>query len=43
MAQKRSIDETWRHLGTLLNTVTPEECANYFATPDTLPSKHEGV
>ena len=31
MAQKRTIDETWRHLGTLLNTVTPEECANYFA------------
>ena len=31
MAQKRTLQETWRHLGTLLNTVTPEECANYFA------------
>ena len=31
IAQKRTIEETWRHLGTLLNTVTPEECENYFA------------
>ena len=31
MAQKRTLQETWRHLGILLNTVTPEECANYFA------------
>lgn len=31
IAQKRTIDETWRQLGTLLSTVTPEECANYFA------------
>lgn len=30
MAQKRTIEESWRHLGTLLNSVTPEECANYF-------------
>jgi len=31
MAQKRSIEETWRHLGHLLDSITPEECANYFA------------
>ncbi len=30
LAQKRSIEDTWRHLGKLLNTFTPEECANYF-------------
>ena len=30
MAQTRTIEESWRHLGTLLNSVTPEECANYF-------------
>lgn len=30
MAQKRTIEETWRHLGNLIGTVTPIECANYF-------------
>ena len=29
MAQRRTIEETWRYLGRLIATVTPEECANY--------------
>lgn len=29
-AQKRTIDETWHHLGTLVVTIKPGECANYF-------------
>ena len=29
MAQGRTIEETWRCLGRLIATVTPEECANY--------------
>ena len=30
MAQKRNIDETWRHLGALIQQITPHECANLF-------------
>jgi putative transposase len=30
MAQKRSIEETWRHIGDLIGTIPPHECANYF-------------
>ncbi len=29
MAQKRTIEETWRHIGSLIHTITPNECANY--------------
>ena len=29
-AQKRTVDETWRHLGYLVSTIEPHECANYF-------------
>ncbi|PSH62969.1 IS630 family transposase, partial [Phyllobacterium brassicacearum] len=29
-AQKRTVDDTWRHLGYLANTIKPDECANYF-------------
>ena len=29
-AQKRTVDDTWRHLGYLANTIEPDECANYF-------------
>jgi transposase len=28
-AQKRSIEDTWRHIGGLVETIRPEECANY--------------
>ncbi|MEM8590422.1 MAG: IS630 family transposase, partial [Pseudomonadota bacterium] len=31
LAQRRSIDDTWQHLGHLIGTITPPECANYFA------------
>jgi len=30
MAQKRTMEETWRQVGQLVGTVTPIECANYF-------------
>lgn len=29
-AQKRTIEETWRHVGTLVSTIGATECANYF-------------
>ena len=29
MAQKRSTDETWRHVGTLMDTFSERECTNY--------------
>jgi transposase len=29
-ADPRTIDSTWRQIGTLLDRFTPEECANYF-------------
>jgi transposase len=31
LAQKRTIDETWRHVGHLVSTIQPHECANYLA------------
>ena len=30
VAQKRTIEETWRHIGHLVATIQPAECANYF-------------
>jgi transposase len=30
-AQKRTIEETWRHIGNLVTTTEPVECANYLA------------
>lgn len=30
IAQKRTIEETWQHLGHLVSTILPSECANYF-------------
>ena len=29
MAQRRSIEDTWRHVGNLVQTIRPNECANY--------------
>lgn len=29
-AQKRTVEETWRHVGHLVTTISPDECANYF-------------
>jgi len=31
MAQKRSIEEVWRQVGRVLDTISPDECANYFS------------
>ena len=28
-AQKRTIEDTWRHLGQLVQTIEPDECQNY--------------
>lgn len=30
-AQKRTIEDTWRHIGHLIHDIQPRECANYFA------------
>lgn len=29
-AAERTVEETWRRIGSLLNTFSPKECANYF-------------
>jgi transposase len=29
-AQKRTIEDTWRYIGHLTETIQPQECANYF-------------
>jgi transposase len=31
-AQKRSVDDTWRHIGTLVADIQPDECRNYFVS-----------
>ncbi|WP_245475103.1 IS630 family transposase [Bradyrhizobium sp. Leo121] len=31
IAQKRTLEDTWRHLGNLVATIQPRECSNYFA------------
>ncbi|MBA8852541.1 hypothetical protein FHW20_003504 [Ochrobactrum intermedium] len=28
-ALKRAIDDTWRHIGRLVETIQPAECQNY--------------
>jgi len=30
-AQKRTVVDTWRHIGSLVATINPDECANYLA------------
>lgn len=30
-AQKRTVEDTWRHIGLLVGTIGPTECANYLA------------
>ena len=29
LSQRRTIEETWRHIGHLVGTIKPEECANF--------------
>lgn len=31
MAQKRTVGDTWRHIGTLVETIYASECQNYLA------------
>lgn len=31
MVQKRTVEETWRRLGKLLDDIPPTDCSNYFA------------
>jgi transposase len=30
-AQKRTLEDTWRHIGSLVDSIDPHECSNYFA------------
>lgn len=30
LAQKRNAEDLWRHIGHLVGTITPDQCANYF-------------
>ena len=30
MAQQRTVEDTWRHIGSLVATIEPQECSNYF-------------
>ena len=39
MAQKRTVEETWRHVGHLIPTVTNQECTNYFINAGYEPIK----
>jgi transposase len=31
LAQKRTVDDVWQHIGSLVATIQPNECTNYFA------------
>jgi putative transposase len=31
MAHKRTVEQTWRHIGALFETIQPSECQNYLA------------
>ncbi len=31
-AQKRTLEDTWRHIGTLVQTIDTAECQNYLAS-----------
>ena len=33
-AQKRTIEDTWRHLGHLVSAIQPNECSNYLANAE---------
>jgi len=34
LAQKRSPEDAWRHIGELVATLQPPECSNYFANAE---------
>lgn len=37
-AQKRTIDDAWRHIGGPVETLQPDECANYFRNAGYVPT-----
>jgi len=37
-AAERTVEDTWRRIGTLLETFTPDECANYFENAGYAPT-----
>jgi len=39
MAQKRSIPDIWRHIGSLVDTINQDECANYLANAGYVSTK----
>ncbi len=39
MAQKRTVDDTWRHLGSLILSIQPQECSNYFRNSGSASNK----
>ena len=43
VAQKRTVEDTWRHIGHLVSTIEPRECRTTSQTLDTLPSKREAL
>ena len=40
-AEERTVEATWRRIGSLLYQFTPAECAGYFPTPDMFLLKME--
>jgi transposase len=40
-AGERTVEETWKRIGTLLDAFSPTECANYLKMPDTL--QHDAI
>jgi len=39
IAQKRPVSDTWRHIGRLIDTNTPDECANSRASAECVSAK----
>ena len=40
--RKRTVEETWRHIGSLVSSIEPAECGKFFQSMlDTVPSKPE--
>jgi hypothetical protein len=37
--QKRTSEDTWRYIGSLLASIPPSECNNYFANAGYAPVK----
>jgi transposase len=43
MARRRTIEDTWRQVGHLVDTINPQSGRTTSLTPDMLPSKNEGL